>query len=868
MTAPTDNSPPKGPLKFLRWFCNDELIEDVEGDLSELYFQRKKQKPKLAKWLFLKDVILLIRPDIIKKSSIENRLINNSMLKIYFKIFFRNALRNKSYSALNLLGLIVGIVSSVLILLWVNSEVQVDKFHSKGDNIYQLFRNMRQSSGSVITTSSLPKPLSDLVKAEYSEVSQVALYSWPMEVLLTKEDQAIMDKGRFVNPDFLEMFSFPLLAGNNQTALGELNSIMISQSLAEKHFGSGWRKQILGQTLRLDNERDVVVTGVFKDTDDKSSLKFDWLMPAQYLINENSWVDNWGNGSFSAFVTISSDESVEIVRDRILNEIITHAAGNDNAGEEQVVLQKFQDTYLHSNFDNGVVSGGRIDYVNIMLVVAIFILIIACINFVNLVTAQSGRRSKEIGLRKVMGAGKKSISGQFFVESLIMSALAVFLAIGFLYILLPYFNAIVDKSLYLDFSLISTWYYMFSLIFIIGILSGIYPAVLLPTFSIIKSLKGNINPATGTNYFRKGLVIFQFGISILLIIGTAVVNQQMGYILNKDIGLKKENLLIVRMQGDLNRNFQPYKSALLEIPQIESVSVASGNPIDYGRSTSSAKWEGKDPTKSYEINVMVVDESFIATMGMSMSLGRDFSVDYSDSSNFIINEVAAEMMGFNDPLNKDLSLWKTKGKIIGVVKNFHMKDMHQSIAPLVIACFKTNESQALIRLNGHNVNEALTSIEQLTKEVNPLYDFDYQFVDQAYMESYKSEETVSTLTSIFAFISIFISCLGLLGLSAYSAEQRSKEIGVRKVHGASVLQIILLLTKDYSKLMILGFLIALPFAFYYTQNWLDNFEFRTQLSPTLFLVAGAITFIIGLLTVSFKSYQAAKANPTNTLRSE
>jgi hypothetical protein len=242
MTAPSDNSPPKLPLKFLRWFCNDELIEDVEGDLSELYFQRKKQKPKLARWLFIKDVILLIRPDIIKKTSIENRLINNSMQRIYFKIFFRNALRNKSYSALNLLGLIVGIVSSILILLWVNSEVQVDKFHTKGDNIYQLFRNMRQSSGSVITTSSLPKPLSDLVKAEYSEVNQVALYSWPMEVLLTKEDQAIIDEGRFVNPEFLEMFSFPLLVGNNQTALDELNSIMISQSLAEKHFGSGWRK--------------------------------------------------------------------------------------------------------------------------------------------------------------------------------------------------------------------------------------------------------------------------------------------------------------------------------------------------------------------------------------------------------------------------------------------------------------------------------------------------------------------------------------------------------------------------------------------------------------------------------------------------
>lgn len=868
MSNHSHSDPPKLPLKFLRWFCRKDLIEDVEGDLEELFASRLEVNQTKAKLRFLLDVLLLLRPEIIGKFKINNGLINFSMLKNYIKIALRNALRYKGYTALNLMGLVVGIASSLLILLWVNDEVQVDKFHANGDNIYQLFRNMKQSAGSAITTSSIPKPAADLVKAEYSEVKEVAMLSWLADVLIMKNDKAINEEGRMASPEFINMFTFPLLVGDKETALSDLNAILISKSIAEKHFGSTWKENVLGESLRIDDERDVIITGVFDDVDDNSSLQFSWLLPIQYFINENAWVDNWGNGSFSIYMTIENEEDLAAVKGRIVNEINDHTQGLDNAGDELLMLHKFQDFYLYSNFENGEVDGGRIEYVKIMSIVALFILIIACINFMNLATARSGRRSKEIGLRKVMGSHKSAISLQFFIEAFMLSAIAVIISVVLVLILLPYFSELVQKPLSLDFGLLQTWYFLGGVTLVVGLLSGSYPALLLPTFSIISSLKGSVKQGAGASFFRKGLVVFQFGMSVLLIIGTTVIYQQMDYILNKDIGIEKENLVSVSLKGDLNRRFDTYKTELKKIAEVTEVTISSGNPINYGRSTSSATWEGKDPTKGYEVNVIVCDEDFVETMGIQMAAGRNFSKDYADSSNFLINEVAVGLMGFDDPINKSLSIWGIKGRIVGVVKNFHMSDMHQPISPLIITSNNPMERLALIRLKGNNNGESIQAIESLTKEMNPSFDFEYEFIDKGYEESYQSEMTVSSLANIFAGISIFISCLGLFGLSAFSAEQRSKEIGVRKVHGASVSQLVILLSKDYSKLMILAFVIAIPFAYIYAQQWLDNFEFRTYLNPVFFVLAGIFTFIVGALTVSFKSFQAARVNPAKTLKDE
>lgn len=859
-------TPPKLPLRFLRWFCREDLIEDVEGDLEELYSERIASSFPKAKLNYFLDVLLLLRPEIIGLK-INNGLINFSMLKNYFKIALRNALRYKGYTALNLMGLVVGIASSLLILLWVQDEVRMDKFHANGDKIYQLFRNMKQTGGIVNTTSSIPKPAADLIKAEYPEVRQVASMSWPIPFQFSRGEKKSEQEGRYVTKEFLEVFSFPLIEGDKKTALNDPNSILISQSVAEKFFGKNGSIKAIGETLRLDNDRDAKITGVFEDPGSNSSLDFDYLLPAQEYVSRNDWMNDWGNGSFDVYFTVDSDLDANTVSERVLNEIKTHAAGQSNSGDEELVIHKFQDYYLYSNWDNGVINGGRIDYVKILTIIALFILIVASVNFMNLATARSGRRSKEIGLRKVMGAYKSSISTQFFIESILLSVLSSLISVVIVWVLLPSFNHLVDKQLFIDFSQSITWYFLGGVTLLVGVLSGAYPALLLPTFNIIQSLKGSVKQSSGAAIFRKGLVVFQFAISTLLIVGTSVIYLQLDYVLNKDLGLDKENLVVLNMGGRFGDRLETYRNEFMKIPEVKGMTVASGNPIEYGRSTSSMRWAGM-ADEGFEVNILISDEHFVETMGMEIKEGRDFEAQLSDSTNFIINEVMAELMGFDDPINQKLTFWGIDGRVIGVVKNFHMRNMHEPIAPLVISCIDpAAESLALVRIQG-DANSALESIEKVSAQLNQGANFGYQFVDQVYEESYKSEMTVSTLANIFAGISIFISCLGLFGLSAFSAEQRSKEIGVRKVHGATVSQLVILLSKDYSKLMILAFIIAVPFAYMYAQQWLSNFEFRTQLNPLFIALAGVITFVIGALTVSFKSFQAAKVNPAKTLKDE
>ncbi|MEM8566859.1 MAG: ABC transporter permease [Bacteroidota bacterium] len=859
---------PSIPLRFLRWFCHPDLIEDVEGDLSELYAERASKSKISAKIRFAADILLLIRPGMVKNFQPFNNTINYAMITNYLKIARRNALRYKGYTILNLLGLVTGIASSLLILLWVNNEVAVDKFHENGDHIYQVFRNMRQSEGEVWTVESVPKPAADLMLAEYPEVNQLALLSWSIRRDFGAGDERATSTGRFATPDFLNIFSFPLLIGDKQHALENINSVILSKSMAIKHFGIEWESQALGQTLLLQGEYEMKVTGVFEDPGTNSSLDFDWLMPAKQFISYNEWVDDWGNGSFSIYFTVDNEEKASAVAERLKPEIKTHTADASNAGDEELIIHKFQDYYLYSNFDNGVISGGRIEYVRIMSVVATFLLLIACINFMNLTTARSDRRSKEVGLRKVMGAQKGSISIQFFVESLLFSFIGVALALGLTVLLLPLFNQLVDRSLFVPFAELNTWVALVSLVLIVGFLSGIYPALLLPAFNIIDSLKGNNRRGGGSSFLRKGLVVFQFAISIVLIIGTVVINQQIQYALSKDIGLNKENLLSLEIDTRIGERLKTFKSELLTTSGIESVSATSGNPVSYGRSTSSANWEGKDPAAGYEINVMLTDEDFISTMEMTMLQGRSFSSQVNDSTNFIINEVALGLMGFDDPIGKSLSFWGINGKIIGVVENFHMRNMHESIAPLIITCIDpSRSSDFMVRIEG-DVQNALAGIDGVLEKVLPGTEFEYEFADTVLEESYQSEMTVHTLVSIFAGISIFISCLGLFGLSAFAAEQRAKEVGVRKVQGASVTQIIILLSKDYAKLIVAAFIVAIPFGYYFMQQWLNDFEFRTTLKLDVFLIAGLTSLFIGAITVSFKSYNAATVNPVKSLRND
>ncbi len=867
MSEITPKDAPKLPLKVLRWFCDPALLEDVEGDLMELYHSRKKPDSLRSKIRFTIDVFLLFRPGMIRRFQISNQLNSVAMVKNYIITAFRFALRYKSYTVINLLGLVVGLASTILILLWINDEINIDKFHTKADRIYRAYRNMHQSSGEVMTTPAIPQPLELVLENEYPEIDEVTLVGWEVESAFRFGDDVSYEMGRYTSPEFFSIFSFPFLAGDPETAMNDVSSVVITERLARKFFGDKWKEDqlALGNTFNIDNRKSFTITGVVKDPGPKSSIQFDWIIPADEYIQRNNWVESWYNGGFRMLFTLHEGADIAVVRERVEQEVNEHT---NYEADERIYLQPFRDSYLNSNFENGVPSGGRIQYVRILLIVAVFILVIACINFMNLATARSNRRSKEIGIRKVMGAHRGGLRQQFFLESFLLTIASVIMAIGVVLITIPFFNGITGKTLHLDLRSIDVWIGVAGVTLVTGLFSGSYPALLLSSFKITNSLRGTIKHSRGGAYFRKGLVIFQFALSILLIIGTVIVYQQMQFVLNKNLGLDRENMVFVEMERDLARQREVYKTELQKIPEIVSVTNTSGNPLSHGRSTGGAEWEGKDPNENVEINVLNVDLDFMRTMRMEILQGRDFSVDFgSDTANYIINEVATDVMGFDDPINKRLKVWGQEGRIIGVVRNFHMDSMFEPIDPLIIRYDPNSTYVAFIKTQG-NIVSALDGIEKVTRSLNPDYPFKYKFMDEEYERSYRNEMTLSTLINIFALVSIFISCLGLLGLSSYSTSQRSREIGIRKVHGASIANLVVLLSRDYAILMGLAFVIAAPLAYYVMREWLNDFAFRTELDLFIFAIAGIGVFVGGALTVGFKSYQAAMINPVNTLKDE
>ena len=866
MNSQPKSTPPKIPLQFLRWFCDPELIEDVEGDLLELFNIRAEESVSKARLSFAKEVLFLFRPGIIRNFKLS--LNNQTMFRNYILVALRNARKYKGHTVLNLLSLIVGVASCILILLWLQDEWNIDKFHQKGDRIYQVWRNMHQSSGEIITTRGIPQPFVEVLRSEYPEVEDAALFSWDNEILFQKDDLVFYENGRYASPEVFNIFSFPFLAGDPETALADLTSIVISESMAEKYFGKDWKNKenAVGQSLKVgSSKREFKVTGVFEDPGAKSSLDFDWVIQAKDYIQRNDWVNSWYNGGFRMYFTLKEGESIGSVQQRaeqVINENTNFEA------DERIHFNLFASNYLYSMFENGRQAGGRIQYVRILFIIAIFILVIACINFMNLATARSSRRTKEIGVRKVMGAQKGALRQQFFIESFLLSFIAVMLALLLVFFALPYFNSVTEKSLFLDLGDLKIWLGLGIITLITGILSGSYPAILLPSYQTIDSLKGKIKGSFSGFRIREGLVVFQFTLSILLIIGALVVSQQMDYILNKNLGLNKENIIFITMPRELTRKMDTYKTELQKIPEVVQVTTTSGNPLNYGRSSGSAQWEGKDPNEEVEINVLSVDPDFVSTMNIEVLQGRDFSKEFSmDSLNYLINEVTANIMGFEDPINQDLTLWGLKGKIIGVVKNFHMSSMYDPIAPLIIRNDPSSTFVSFVRTQG-NVQLALESIEQVTTELTPGYPFSYSFLDREFAAAYRSELTLQTIANIFALISILIACLGLFGLSSFSAEQRSKEIGIRKVYGASVIRIVSLLSWGYTKLILLAFILSAPIAAYVMSQWLNNFAFKTELNAIVFILAGIITLIIGAFTVGIKSWQAALMNPINTLKAE
>lgn len=788
------------------------------------------------------------------------------MFKNYLKTAMRSFLKQKGYTIINILGLTVGIFSSLLILLWIQDEVNKDKFHENDATLYQVMRFMTVD-GEVLTTSSIPKPLAETMEAEYPEVEHAELVSWEEEFLVQVDDQFTRENGRYVGDAFLEMMSYPLIVGSAESVLDDKYSIVISEDVAVKYFGNDWisNPEVIGTSMKVNNGDLHKITGVFKNTEPNSSIQFDMLLNIEVFIEQNQWVESWGNNGLRMITKLHDGEyDMEAFNARLLEEINSHDIGYDS----RAFLQKYSERYLYSNYDDGVLTGGRIDYVKIFFLVAIFILVIASINFMNLATARSTMRAKEIGVRKVLGAQRRSLRAQFMIESVILTLFATILSVGLAHIMLPAFNGLTEKQIVIDLTSSSFWIFTLGIAVFTGLLSGSYPAFFLSSLKILSVIKGTLKHTRSATFFRKGLVVFQFALSILLIIGTLTVYRQINYIMTKNLGLDKENVFYTGIEGEMWDRYETFKNELLKIPEVKYVNRSSQNPISAGSDTFGVQWEGKDPEMRVLFNIFNTDYDWVETAGAELVDGRGYSIDFpNDTTSFIINQKSAEIMGMDDPVGQPLTVWGTEGTIVGVVKDFHMRSMYQAMDPLVVRFDPGNTWMNFIRIEG-DVSTALSEVEKVYNQFNPGFPFDYEFVNDSYEADYKSEVVIGTLANYFSAMAIFISCLGLLGLASYTVNQRTKEIGIRKVLGASVPRLVFMLSKDFTLLIIVSFVLAAPVAYIYSAKWLDQFAFRVELGYLVFALAGIGALLTAALTVGFKSAQAAVANPAESLRDE
>jgi len=788
------------------------------------------------------------------------------MIKNYFKTAWRNLLQNKTFSLINIFGLALGMTCSLVIMLWLKDEINKDKFHQNGKRLYRVMEN-QYYSGNVSTFDATPGILAENIVKDIPDIQMASQMLWEEEPLFTVDNTYDKEKGRYVEKDFLRMFSFKLIKGDPATALARPDAVVITKKLAEKYFKG---QDAVGKMIKIDNTDNVMVTGVLDEIPKSSSLTFDFLMSFEQWRKKNDWAKEWGNNGPRCYVMLAQSASIDKVNAKVKNYIKT----KNKDSNVELFLQNFGESYLYSDWENGKQNGGRIEYVKIFSIVAIIILVIACINFMNLATARSLRRAREIGVRKVVGASKRQLIAQFIGESLFVSFIAICFSLLIVFLLLPSFNTLTEKHLSIDLTDPSFLLILLGLTLVTGIISGSYPALFMSSLRPIIVLKGLLKFRSGATYFRKALVVFQFALSIILILGMIVIYRQIDFIHNKNLGFAKEDLLYMPLEGELQKTYPTFKEQLLKQPGIKSVTSAQSSPLEVGSSTYGVRWPGKDTTKLILFSSNPVTYDYIKTMGIQMAAGRDFGNEYGlDTMNYLVNEAAAKKIGYKDPVGKELTMWGDKGMIIGVMKDYHHNSLHVPIEPLILRLHKmswggTYWGNVIVRTEKGKTKQAIASMEKLYKQFNPGFPFKYYFTDDEIANRYKAEYTVSKLSRYFAFLAIFISCLGLFGLVTFTAEQKTKEIGIRKVLGASVTGIVSMLSKEFLTLVLIASVIAFPVAWWAMHRWLNDFAYRVNIGWWVFVVAGIIAMLIALLTISFQSIKAAIANPVKSLRTE
>ncbi len=805
------------------------------------------------------------------------------MLTNYFKIALRNLWKNKGFSAINILGLAAGLAVCLLIVLYVVDELNYDTYNVKANRIFRLESDLK-FNGTQFSSSSSPKPLGPSLVKDFSQVETMVRIHYESDVHVKKEDETIQDHNEaFADSTFFSVFTIPMLAGNPQTALNEPNSIVLDETAAKRYFNT---TDVIGKTLYVDNSATCKITGVMKDIPRQSHFHFSFIRPLRdsYMGNEFAWLSN----NVMTYVLVKPGVTATVlqkdVNATINNYLAKELEATMHTSMSEVVkggnhfkytAVALPDIHLRSAQTDSFEPNGSITYVYIFSLIAVFILLIACVNFMNLSTARSANRAKEVGIRKVAGSLRSHLILQFLTESVLVSFLALLFALAVCTLLLPLFNGLAGKNMQIS-TLFSTWMFpvMIALVLVVGCVAGSYPAFYLSAFKPIEVLKGNKARGFKSSWLRSSLVVFQFSISIILIIGTIVIYNQLHYMQSRQIGYNRNQVLILHNTNPLDKQIKAFTNDLRSLTGVENATVTSTIPTM--KNYDQNGWFA-DPTPDAKKAVILaefsVDENYIPTLGMQMAKGRNFSVDFpSDSMGVILNESAIKLLGYKDPLKEQLYNSDENGKptayhVVGVVKDFNFTSMHDKVGPLIMH-LGNNTGDISLRVNTKDIPSLLSRIESKWNSMAPGQPFTYTFMDADFNNIYSAEQRTGKLFITFATFAIFIGCLGLFGLVTYAAEQRTKEIGVRKVLGASVSGIVVMLSKDFAKLVLIASLLAFPVSFFAMNEWLQGFAYRISISPWIFVIAGVSAILLALLTVSFQAIKAAMANPVKSLRTE
>ena len=785
------------------------------------------------------------------------------MFKNFLKIAWRNLWKNKGYSALNIFGLAIGITCASLILLWVEDEVNFDSVFPKQGQVYYVPTNNRFEGEWRTFYQSTPGPLAKAMKDEIPGIVGSARTTGE-SLLFTVDDKGINKYGRFVDSDFLSMFSLSFVEGNLANAFKDFDAIVISKKMSTQLYGLG--TSALGKVIRVNSDTNYRITGVFEDLPSNVSFGFNWVAPFERYAVGKDWMKDYRNGFADTFVELSPEADFETVDSKVQKLIPTKI-------EEEgryAFLHPMKDWHLRSSFENGKKVGGQITYVRLFTLIAIIILLIACINFMNLSTARSEKRAKEVGVRKVLGSGKKSLILQFIAEALITASIAALVSMLLLIILLPKFNILVEKQIELRLFDPTHLLSLLGITLICGLLAGWYPAFYLSSFKPVEIIKGVKAKKGGATLIRKGLVIAQFTISIVFIISTIIVYQQVEHVKSRAMGYERENLIQLPVNGNVIKDFIPIRQEMIASGTIENVALMNSSILSGGNNSSGWEWSGGNNTENVLISHRFISSGFFETAGMEIIEGRGFSEKTTnDSTNVLITQSLAKLMGIGSAVGKKILRNDDTYIVIGVIKDYLYGDMYGTSDPVMFFNNPENTYNVYVRTKpGLAMTTTLVAMEEIMKKYNPAFPFEYEFVDDAFSAKFKSEKLVGGLSQIFALLAIIISCLGLFGLSAFTAEQRRKEIGVRKVLGSSVMGIVELLSKDFMRLVLIAILVAIPLAWWGMQNWLESFAYRIEINWWVFAIAGLTAICIALLTVSFQAVKAAVANPVKSLRTE